>query len=296
MHYRKLEAAIAAGLLAGSLAAPASAQESVLDRPIDKEGWPTEITRRPLTLARDMLEVMVPLDVTLSLRRAGEPVFLAPSVYYGVTDALTLGIRHFLGLCLSGSDHGCPKTYNDVSLDAIWRVRHESGSDLAMAASLNASPISDPFTLSGEVRLIGRFGGPIALALAPAINFGLNERDTPLVKATAMAFPLATFPFGWVEFSAGNREFLSVPAVITFQLTPALAVSVAGALDGPLNPPAGDFGDFYRIPIGLAVIASPTNMIDAGASFTFLNLFGKQPLGAEAVDQRGLQVFAALRI
>jgi hypothetical protein len=150
MHYRKLEAAVAAGLLAGSLAAPASAQESVLDRPVDKEGWPTEITRRPLTLARDMLEVMVPLDVTLSLRRAGEPVFLAPSVYYGVTDALTLGIRHFLGLCLSGSDHGCPKTYNDVSLDAIWRVRHESGSDLAMAASLNASPISDPFTLSGD--------------------------------------------------------------------------------------------------------------------------------------------------
>jgi hypothetical protein len=111
-----------------------------------------------------------------------------------------------------------------------------------------------------------------------------------------MAFPLATFPFGWVEFSAGNREFLSVPAVITFQLTPAVAVSVAGALDGPLNPPAGDFGDFYRIPIGLAVIASPTSMIDAGASFTFLNLFGKQPIGAEAVDQRGLQVFAALRI
>jgi len=296
MRNRKLGAAAAAGLLAGFLSAPAGAQESVLDRPIEKEGWPTEIIRRPLTLARGMLELVVPLDVTLSARRAGEPVFLAPSLYYGVTDELTLGVRHFLGLCLSGSAHGCPKTYNDVGLEAIWRLRHEAGSDLAVAAALDASPISDPFTLSGEVRLIGRFGSPISLALAPALNFGFNERDAPLVKATAMAFPLATYPFGWVELSAGNREFLSLPVALTFQVTPVLAVSLAGALDGPLDPPTGDFGDFYRIPIGMAVVVSPTNLFDAGASFTFLNLLGKQLPGGDAADQRGLQIFAALRI
>ena len=283
-------------VLAGALAAPAAAQESVLDQPIEKEGWPIEITRRPLTLARNMFEVMVPLNVTLSAGRAGEPTFLAPSLYYGVTDALTVGLRHFLGLCLTGPAHGCPKTYNDLGVDAIWRLRHESGSDLAVAASLDASPISDPFTLSGEVRLIGRFGGPIALALAPTLNFGLNQRESRIVKATALAFPLATYPFGWVELSEGNREFLSVPAALIFQLTPALAVSVAGALDGPLNPPTGDFGDSYRVPIGFAVIASPSNRFDAGASFTFLNLLGKQAPGAEPADQRGVQLFAALRI
>ncbi len=296
MRYRKLEAALAAGFLAGFLSAPAAAQESVLDRPIEKEGWPAEFTRRPLTLARDMLELMVPLDVTLSARRAGEPVFLAPSLYYGVTDALTLGVRHFLGLCLSGSAHGCPKTYNDVGLDALWRLVHEAGSELAVGASLDASPISDPFTLSGEVRIVGRFGNPIALALAPSLNFGLNQRNAPIVKATAMAFPLATYPFGWVELSAGNREFLSLPVALTLQLTPVLAVSVASALDGPLDPPTGDFGDFYRIPVGAAVVVSPTNAFDAGLSFTLLNLFGKQLPGGDAADQRGLQIFAALRI
>ncbi len=297
MRHRRLGAAVVAGLLAWAVGARAAEQEgSVLDRPIEKEAWPTEIARRPLTLARDMLELMVPLDVTLTARRAGEPIFLAPSLYYGVTDSLTVGLRHVRGFCLSGEAHGCRKTYEDVGLDALWRLRHESGSDLAVGASLGASPVTDPFTLSGEVRLIGRFGGPIALAVAPALSFGLNERDSAVVKATALAFPLATYPFGWVELSAGNREFLSLPASIILQLTPAVAVSVAGALDGPLNPPTGSFGDFYRIPIGVAVIASPSNRFDAGASFTLLNLLGKQAPGGENADQRGLQLFAALRI
>src|SRR5512141_1079417 len=113
MHHRRLAAAFAAGLLAAALARAAD-EESVLDQPIEKEGWPTEVTRRPLTLARNMLEVMVPLDVTLSARRAGEPVFLAPSLYYGVTDAFTLGLRQFVGFCLSGSAHGCRKAYQDL--------------------------------------------------------------------------------------------------------------------------------------------------------------------------------------
>ena len=295
MRHGRLAAAFAAGLLAAALARAAE-EESVLDQPMEKEGWPTEVTRRPLTLARDMLEVMVPLDVTLSARRAGEPVFLAPSLYYGVTDAFTLGLRHFVGFCLSGSAHGCRKTYQDLGLDALWRIRHESGSDLAVAASLDASPISDPFTLSGEVRLVGRFGSPIALAFAPTLNFGLNERDAAVVKATPLAFPFATYPFGWVELSAGNREFLSLPVAIILQLTPAVAVSVAGALDGPLDPPTGSFGDFYRIPVGVAIVASPSNRFDAGASFTLLNLLGKQAPGGEPADQRGLQIFAALRI
>lgn len=298
MRHRKLAAASAAVLLAGALAARAAGEveESVLDQPLEKEGWPTEITRRPLTLARDMLELVVPLDVTLTARHAFEPVFLPPSLSYGVTDALTLGLRHFVGFCLSGSAHGCRKTYQDLGVDAIYRLHHETGSDLAIGASLAASPISDPFTVSGEVRVVGRFGGPIALAFAPTLNFGLNERDATVVKATAMAFPLSTYPFGWVELSSGNREFLSLPAAIILQLTPAVAVSVAGALDGPLNPPTGDFGDFYRIPVGIAVIASPNSRVDAGASFTLLNLLGKQLPGSEPADQRGLQIFAAVRI
>lgn len=296
MRHARLAAALGAALFASVGARAAESEGSVLDQPVEKEGWPTEITHRPLTLARGMLEVMVPLDVTLSARRAGEPVFLAPSLYYGVTDALTLGLRHFAGLCVSGSAHGCRKTYQDLGLDALWRLRHEIGSDLAVGASLNASPLSDPFALSGEVRLVARFGTPIALAFAPALSFGLNERDAPIVKQTALAFPLATYPFGWLEASAGNREFLSLPAAVILQLTPAVAFSVAGALDGPLDPPTGSFGDFYRIPVGVAIVASPSNRFDAGASFTLLNLLGKQAPGGEPVDQRGLQIFAALRM
>lgn len=287
----------AAGLLAVSLAGPASAQ-SVLDQPIEKEGWPVEVTRRPLTLAPGMLEVAVPVNVNMSADRSGKPVFVSPSVHYGVTDVLTVGLRHFLGVCLSGVADGCPKVYNDLGVDAIWGVYHGPLSDLALGVALDAAPLTDPFTLSGEVRIIARFGGgPLALVVAPALDFGITQRDGNTFKTAPLALPLATYPYGWVQFSGpGNKELLSVPASLQVQATPNVVLALSGALDGPLDPATGRFGDFYAIPIGAALVLSPSNMLDVGASFTFLNLIGKQAPGADASDLRGLQIFAAFRM
>jgi hypothetical protein len=288
--------AAAAAFLA-ALAAPAGAQESILDRPIEKEGWPIEITRRPLTLAPDMAEVTVPVDINLSKDRAGKPVSLAPSLYYGVADGVSVGIRHFLGLCVSGGDNGCPKVYDDVSVDTIWRLWRGSGTDLAFGAALNASPVTDPFTLSGEVRLIGRItAGPVALAAAPAFTFGITHRDDAGLKTAPLAFPLATYPYGFWQTDAGNKELLAIPVSLQFQATPNALLAVSATLDGPLNPIVGGFSDVYTIPVGAAVVVSPTNMFDLGASFTFLNLLGKQVGGASRADARGMQVFLAYRL
>jgi hypothetical protein len=272
-------------------------QPSVLDQPVEKEGWPIEITRRPLTLARGMAELTVPVGVNLSEGSAAKPVFVSPSLYYGVTPWVTVGLRHFLGLCLTGSDNGCPHVYNDLSIDSVWRLLHGGVVDLAFGAALNAAPISNPFTLSGEVRLIARVGGgPVAVAIAPTFNFGLTERDSAPSKTYPLAFPLATYAYGWYEQTQSeNKEVISIPATLTFQVMKAVAVSLAAALHGPLNPSTGDFGDFYRIPMGAAVVVSPTRAVDVGASFTFLNLLGRSVPGVGRWDQRALQGFAAFR-
>ena len=285
-----------AALLTVAVPAAGRAQESVLDRPIEKEGWPIEVTRRPLTLAETMIEVTVPVGIGLSKDRSGKPVTLSPSIYYGVSDGLTVGIRHFAGLCFSGTPD-CRHAYEDVSVDTLWRLWRGVSTDLALGVALNASPITDPLALSAEARLLGRFrAGPAALMVAPTFEVGITNRDTAAVRTAPLAFPLATVPFGYFQEEIGNREQLRVPVSLTVQATPALALALGASLDGPLSPPVGSFSDLYTIPVGAALVFSPSNMLDVGASFTFLNLLGKQPAIGDRTDPRAMQAFVSYRL
>jgi hypothetical protein len=286
----------AAAALAAAVFTSAPAQESILDRPPDREAWPTEITRRPLTLAPGMLEVTVPVDIQASRGLFGKPVSIAPALYYGATERLTVGLRHFRGLCLSGSGNGCPEAYDDFSVDAIWGATR----DVALALALNASPLS-PFALSAEGRVIVRLAsGPVALTVTPSLQVGLTQRDTNLgalgpgrFKVLPMAFPLATTSYGFFLLTARNEEFLAIPASLTVQATTDIAVSVASAIHGVLDPPAGtDFSDTIISPLGAAVIVTPRRALDVGVSFTYLNLFGSRG----SSDTRSLQVFATYRM
>ena len=300
----RLVRAVAAAFGAAAVAA-AAAQESVLDQPPDRESWPTEITRRPLTLAPGMVEAHVPVHVLASSERFGEPVSIAPSVYYGAAERVTVGLRHFRGLCITGKSNGCPEVYDDVSVDSIWGLTR----DVALGLALNAGPL-DPFALAVEGRVVARLAsGPVALTIAPSLNVGITERETRLLaritdggalllfvrpKPLPLAFPLATTTWGFFQQEPGNKEFLAVPVSLTVEAVPKVAVSLASALDGPLESsafPGTGFGDLYTIPLGAAVIATPDRGFDLGASFTFLNLFGRNG-GSEA---RALQLFATYR-
>lgn len=285
-------------LAVAATSAAARAQDAGSPQVVEKEGWPVEVVKRPLTLARGMVEIVAPVGINLSSDRVGRPVFVAPSAYYGVTDALTVGVRHFLGACFGGGPNGCPNAYNDLGVDSVWRLWRFHGADLALGAGFDAAPIADPFTLSGEVRIIARWsGGPFALAIAPMLNVGLTDRSDPrALKRVSVGFPLATYSFGWVQDVPGNKEYLSLPATIQVQVIPQLALAVAGALNGPLDPPSGGFNDAYTVPFAVAAIVSPTSTVDVGASFTFVNLLGRDSPGAGRGEVRGLQLFAALRL
>jgi hypothetical protein len=282
MNARSLRAAAAASLVLAAAAGLARAdEESVLDRPPDKDAWPTELVRRPLTLAQGMFELTLPVNANLAPGAVAQPVFLNPSLYYGVTPNVTVGLRHFVGLCVTGSSNGCGDVYNDVSVDSIWSFVREQNTDVALGAALNASHL-DPVTLNAEVRLAARYrmGSVAAVTVAPQLNFGLTERDT---QATIVGTNATT--------ASGNREVLTVPVTLQVQGTDRLAVAVSTAIAGPLDPQVGGFGDSYTIPLAAEVDYAVTNMLDLGANFSFTNLAGKNSTS----DARFGKVFARAR-
>jgi hypothetical protein len=293
MH-RHLRAAALAALLALA-AGPALAQ----DRPLlatSKDNWPTELTRRPLTLGAGMFELYVPVAINMSKGDVGKPVTSNPSLYFGLTDRWMLGVRHLVGLCLSGTSNGCTHTYNDVSVDTVVSLARSSGLDLAIGAAVNWAPLHGdaglPSAWSGEGRVIVRAGGgAVGLTVAPTLNFGLNDRDRA-TKWAATTFNLGTYDLVSVEPSVDNKEFLTVPATLQIQLGPSLALAAGASLDGPLDTTGVSFSDAYRIPVSAALVVTPIPWVDLGASFTFTNLLGK----GHSADFRALGIFGAFRI
>jgi hypothetical protein len=283
MNARSLRAAAAVSLVLAAAAGVARGEEeeSILDRPPDKDAWPTELVRRPLTLAQGMFELTLPVNANMAPGAFGEPVFVNPSLYYGVTPNVTVGVRHFVGLCVTGSSHGCGDVYNDVSVDSIWSFVRGQNTDVALGAALNASHL-DPVTLNAEVRVAARYrmGSVAAVTVAPQLNFGLTERDT---QATIVGTNATT--------ASGNREVLTIPVTLQVQGTDRLAAAVSTALAGPLDPQVGGFGDAYTIPLAFEADYAVTNMLDLGANFSFTNLAGKNSTS----DARFGKVFARAR-
>lgn len=305
MHRTRFCVAAVAALAAFStVRAQAGEEETPILGAHGVADWPTAVTRRPLTLGAGMAELYVPANINMSRGAEGKPVSSNPTLYFGLTDRWMIGVRHPFGFCIGGKSNGCDKVYNDVSVDTLFSVGRASGIDLGVGLSLNYAPI-DPAAWSGEARVVARAGGgALALTVAPSINFGLNDRDNRAKRA------IGTFDIGGTYnlvraipdpvtrgavFSADtqNREFLSIPGTLQLQLGPMLAVSGGIAVEGPLDPSVGNFGDFYRVPVSAAVTLTPIRWIDLGASFTFPDLAGKS---SKNVDFRSLGVFAAFRI
>jgi hypothetical protein len=78
--------------------------------------------------------------------------------------------------------------------------------------------------------------------------------------------------------------------------TPQLNVGLSVALQGPIDPPAGGFGDFYRVPVGVGGTFAINNNISARAQFSLDNLGGKQPPGGGRADERTLSIGAVYRM
>ncbi len=229
-----------------------------------KDNWPMEVNERPLTLAAGMLEIAGNTAViNLSTDMVAKPISLAPTVFYGISKKLSVGMTHTTGLCISGVDNGCAKTFNDVGVQALYSVMHKGALQLAVHAGLGTGSF-DPFTtgltLGGLVRLRT---GKLAIVADPTIYVGITERDT---AGESISFPL------WLKYQLGHET------------NAFLSTGLFGPLDG--------IGDAYQVPVGLGATYTLSNRIDVGGEFTFMNLAGK----GGGADFRALILRAALRI
>jgi hypothetical protein len=276
--------------------APLAAHGQSLDGGAALDRHPVAVVDRPLTLPGGILEIWAPLGISLSNGAGGKPTFFNPSFSYGVSDVFTIGLRHLLGMCLSGSEGNCPKFYNDVSLDALYALIRTPRAEVAGGAALSLAPITDPTAVTAEVRLPikVRAASAFALVLSPALNFGLNERDVgpSARKRYGVTFNAGTYDLITPAETAPNREVLRIPLTVQLQLRPELALLAGASVDGAFDPPVGSFGDVYRVPVMAGLVFVPGRFIDLGAALTFPDLLGKDG----TADDRFLSAFVALRM
>jgi len=226
------------------------------------------------------------LNINFSSSAVAKPLSLAPSVNYGVSDKLTIGLSHDggtteftprpavgAGICVSGESNGCGKVYDNLGVDALFSL---SAGKFSMAAhpGLDIRHL-DPFTLSLRVGVLGRYelAPKVALVFDPRVSIGITERDGATVAGVTVG---------------GNKEQLDIPVYVWFAASDKLSAYVSTGIFGPLD----GFGDAYAIPVGLGATFKVNEKLGVGGDFWFPNLAGK----GNTADLRflGLRVAYAL--
>ncbi len=128
------------------------------------------------------------LLVNASQDNFGKPTSLAPDLFYAVSDNVQIGLRHTgpmgwqsrpgFGLCLTGTDNGCPKVYDNVGLDFMYGLLY-GDFHLSLHSSLFLLPISDPTGVMWTIGVTGKFHftDAVALFFDPQVGVMLANRD-----------------------------------------------------------------------------------------------------------------------
>jgi hypothetical protein len=238
----------------------------------NKDNWPSEAVKRPLTLGRGMIQIDADtFYASLSNNAVFKPFGFRPDIEYGVTDILQVRLYHPVrGLCLAGDTNGCPKVYNDVGVEGAYNLMPVGPFNIAAQAALEVLAFSPDSFMGIRVGLLGHYlaAGQINLVFDPSLYFGITNRDL------------------------GNKEILTIPVTLQFQATPQLMVFVDAALSGIIDPPVGGFGDTDTGSLGIGALFNINKMLDVGAEFRFDRLFGNLNSG----DFRTLFLRANIRL
>ena len=207
--------------------------------------WPIRFVDRPLVLGPSMLELRGDtLRLNLSKDAVGDPISLAPDLYYGLDERITLGIFHDVGVCISGD--GCTTVYNDFGVEGLYSLLYEGAVSMAVRLGATFNPL-DPFVGGLHVGLPLRVkGGDLAVLFDPRLYIGVFERDL-------------------------RKELVDVPVQLQYQLTDQNALLVTSGVRGPLD----GFGDSVQVPVGVGAVVALSRRVDIGGEFLFTNLAGR---------------------
>lgn len=247
-------------------------------------------SRRLVLEAHEALLSGSTLNLNLTTDLVAKPVSLAPSIYYGVSSSVTIGITHDQGttlftprpgirtashsvggttlvatsgdgVCVSGSSHGCPDTYNNVGFDTLGTIT-EGTVDVAAHIGLDFLTLSDPRVIQLRIGALGRYriSDKVALTYDPRVELGLTQRDS------------------------GNTERLDVPVWAWFLINPEVGVYASTGFAAELE----EVGTSYTIPFGVGASFTLCR-VTLGADLLLTNVAGK----AHSFDGRELGLRAA---
>jgi hypothetical protein len=262
--------------------APRAAQGAVVEGsanvpPVSGAPMGKVAVRRGVQGPEGLLTLRLNLLVFASKGSFGKPTSLAPDLFYSITDTVQVGILHTLpmgwqtlpgaGLCLTGSNNGCPHVYDNVGFDFMYGLLF-GDFHLSAHSSLYLMRISDPRWVMWTLGLMGKFHftDVVALLFDPQIGISLSNRDV-------------------------NKDQLFIPLELQLQATPAVSLKVLSGVSGQLS----SLGDTYRSPLGIGVVGNLTPNLDLGLRFSFDNLLGHQRPGVSRADERSIGLLLNIR-
>jgi hypothetical protein len=223
--------------------------------PARADGDSDDLVSRPLVLAPGQVDAAITIETNQSIAARWNPTSIAPDLWVGVTDRLTLGAvssAHALSLvgagngwCFRGPDHNCRDTLSDLGLDARYLV-----ADGPLAAAV-------------RVRVVVRRFAPIL----PSLRLGA------LVRWQRGRFAITSDPqleLGLANTDQGNRAQLNLPIWFTVQPTCRWALYLRTGPRGEL----AIYGDAWGAPFMLGVRAAVTPRVEVAAEGGLLRLIG----------------------
>lgn len=240
---------------------------------------------KALTLGEGDLKVRGVGEVNLSSDVVGEPISIAPDIYFGVTDEFTVGLVHsgiaergFFGgvgrsLCLTGEDEGCPEVYPNVGLSGALSIIED---DVSIAAELGLFALnfgdgffSDPALIQAKLGARGAWvDDPIQVVFEPNVFVALTERDE--------------------DIGGLHGDILNIPVAAYFSATDELSVGAQAGFTGNLD----GLGDTWAVPLSAVAHFAIDDRVGLGGSFTFPQLIAEE----DTADLRSLNIFASFRL
>jgi hypothetical protein len=230
---------------------------------------PTDLVTRSLVLERNQIEAALTVEVALTERSMGTPIAIAPDVWFGATNEITVGVIHSSPsvdridarstLCLRQSDATCDGTYQGSGVDVRYRA-----SDRVVPRMRFLLRDTDPWKPATTVGALTRWSrGRFSITADPYFRFGLANTEK------------------------GNRAAFSLPVWLGVQPTCRWLVELHTGAEG-------DFAvirDGWHMPFALKVTARATAQLDIVVEGGFSQLYGPQI----DIRQRTLMITVAWR-
>jgi hypothetical protein len=233
--------------------------------------------RRGVQSPEGLFTVRLNLFISASEGSFGKPTSIAPDLYYGVSDALQIGLLHTgpmgwqtmpgAGLCITGTGGGCPHVYDNVGFDLMYGLLR-GNFHLSFHTSVYLFRISAPLWVMWTAGFTGKlhFTDAVAILFSPQIGVALTHRDV-------------------------NEDQFFVPLELQFQVGQAVSLKILSGASGQLSA----FADTVRVPLGLGLVGNVSKSFDLGLRGSFDNLLGHQAPGVSRTDERSIGVLAVFR-